>query len=82
MSKNALVAKVATISEICPISALYVNKCILHEERQNNPPAQSILRTAAQIRELNGCLDGEKICEVLNPTNIKSILAVISVSDL
>ena len=80
MSKNRFVTKVADSAHLCPISILYTNKNFLSSITHEMVSEESS-RVAAQIRELNSCLDGEKECD-LDHKQIKAILNDISTTNL
>ena len=60
---------------MCPLTTILVNKRILHDIVH---PVwdEEIGRIAAQIKELNCCLDGEIDCGLMK-TELKDILAFI-----
>ena len=79
-SENILVAKVAQMSIVCPNSVVLQNKHVLHET-QTQVTSDNVVRVAAQIRELNECLEGEKSCGLSN-IEIRMLINNISTSDL
>ena len=80
-SYNTLVSKVAEMSVICPSSVVQINKILLREDRQNPELTEKVVRTVAQIKELNECLDGQWDCG-LETHEIKQILNLISTIEL
>ncbi len=76
MSKNRLVAKVANLAHLCPSSIIYLNNKFL-ASITCQIVSEDNKRVAAQIYELNSCLDGESVCG-LDPHQIKEILCDIS----
>ena len=80
MSKNRLVTKVADSAHLCPTSIINLNKIFL-SSITHGIPSEDTSRVAAQIRELNSCLDGEKECD-LDHKQMKAILDDISTTNL
>ena len=69
-------ASVAKVSLSCPTTVLYTNKILL-DGVENPVNTEEVMRIAAQIRELNKCLDGELTCG-LTYEEIKLILDTVS----
>ena len=81
VSSNILVATVTKISYQCHSSVVQTNKGVLREGTQTEPHSDEAMRTTAQIRELNQCLDDEMRCG-LSSLEMKQILNYISTCDL
>ena len=82
MSRNMLVSTAAKISNQCSISIVHANKRMLREDMQSNVPcSDEVIRVAAQIKEINQCLDNE-MNNGLNGPELRQIMNFISTTDL